>query len=160
MAEETMQLAADELESALSDKAHESEAEKYLVFRANDIFYGVNIDLVVDIITEISVTYLPMLPPHIQGVINLRGQIVPILDFRILLGQPASEDYCTIVLNVEGTHIGIMTDSVEQIVGIHKEEIHPIPAQQNTQKMVIGMCTMPNSTDTLMVLDCSQFRHA
>lgn len=149
-----------EVESALSDNVREIETEKYLIFSSSGILYGVNADYVAEIITETSVTHLPMVPPYISGVINIRGQIVTIIDFRMLLGQMPGENYSTIVLDVEGTQIGILVDTVEQMVDIEKSSILPVPSQQQAQSLGTDrMCTLPNGNGTMMVLDCSRLLH-
>lgn len=159
MSNETMVFAkTDESEEALLNKARENEAEKYLIFLSDGLFYGVNADFVAEIITESIVTHLPMVPDHISGVINLRGQIVPIIDFRLMLGREPGEEYCTIVLDLDGTQIGILADSVDQMVDIEKGAILPMPTQQ-AQKLICGMCTLPNGNGTMMVLDCGLLLH-
>lgn len=158
MSAEPMALDTDEIRKALSDKVTDSDAEHYLIFRCHDILYGVKADYVETILREASITYLPMVPPHVSGVINLRGQIVPIIDFRILLGQMPGEESCTIVLDIEGTQIGIITDSVDQMVDIEKATILPVPSQHE-QKLICGMCTLPGSHSTVMVLECARLLH-
>ena len=119
----------------------ELETEKYLIFLSGGIYYGVDTKYVKEMLTqwETSITWLPMLPPHIRGVINLRGGIVPILD-------------------MEGILIGILVDEVDQTLDIEKKAILPVPYQSGveSQKMVTGMCSLPESGKTLMVLDCTQ----
>ncbi len=156
MSDETMANGID-IESALSDKAHDTETEKYLIFSSDGILYGVSADVVNEILTETTVTRLPTLPCHISGIINLRGQFVPIIDFRLLLGRMPGDSYCTIVLDVEGTQIGIQADGVDQMVDIEKHTILPVPSHQD-QALVMGMCTLPGG-GTMMVLDCPRLIH-
>ncbi len=141
--------------SALSDNVHEAETENYLIFRSCDALYGVNADYVVEIITETSVTHMPMVPAHVSGVVNLRGAIVPVLDFRLMLGLEASEKCIMLVLEIEGAQVGIMVDSVEQMLAIDKSSILPVPSQQAQSMRSDRMCTLPNGNGTMMVLDCA-----
>ncbi len=150
----------DDIQSALSDNAYESETENYLIFRSDGIQYGVDADRVDEILTEIAVTYVPLVPPHVSGVINLRGQIVPILDFRQLLGRMPKEGCCAIILEIEDIQIGILVDDVDQMVAIERSAILPVPPQQREQRMISGMCTVPNGSGTMMVLDCPQLLHS
>lgn len=157
MPEETTLFArTEELDSDFMEEAHENESDKYLIFLSNDILYGVNADYVAEIITGTTITWLPMLPPHIRGVINLRGQIVPIIDFRLLLGREPQEDYCVIVLDLEETQIGILVDTVDQMVDVEQGAILPVPNQntQDVQKLISGMYSLPDGAGTMMVLDC------
>ncbi len=147
--------------NALSDNIHESDTENYLIFSSCGILYGVNADNVVEIITEISVTHLPMVPMHISGVVNLRGTVVPVIDYRLMLGQMPGENYCMIVLEIDETQVGILVDSVEQMLAIEKRTILPVPSQQQNQMTVHTdrMCTLPNGKSTMMVLDCARLLH-
>lgn len=157
MAEEMASKTAD-VASALSDNIHDTDITKYLIFRSGGLLYGVDADCVNEILNETSVTPVPTVPMHVSGVVNLRGQIVPIIDFRLLLGREPGENYCTIVLEIEETQIGILVDGVDRMVDIAKSAILPMPAQQ-TQKLISGMCTVPGAQSTMMVLDCSLLLH-
>ena len=148
----------DELESALSDKVHESDEEQFLIFRSSGILYAMSTDFVDEILTNVSVTRVPMLPDYMAGVINLRGQIVPIVDFRLLLGRYPEDENCVVILTIEGTTLGILVDSVDQMVDISRSVILPVPSQ-NEHKLVNGMCTMPGGTSTVMVLDGTALVH-
>ncbi|MEM5780488.1 MAG: chemotaxis protein CheW [Lawsonibacter sp.] len=160
MLQETVQLTRADVQAAsLSDGTQASDTEKYLIFVSDGLLYGIHTDYVVDIITQTAITHLPMLPEHIRGVINLRGQIVPILDFRLLLGREAGDNYCTVVLNIDGTQLSLLTDQVDQIVDLPKGSILPMP-YQNAPGIICGMCSLPNGGGTMMALDCNLLRHA
>ncbi len=96
----------------------------------------------------------PLVPSYILGIINLRGQIIPIVDMRILLGCPAQQDTCIIILNINDTMVGILVDTVQKMMDIEKSAILPAPAQ-NTQDMVSGMCSLEDG-QTMLVFDCPQ----
>jgi len=136
------------------------ETDKYLIFISGGIYYGVDTKYVKEMLTqwETSITWLPMLPPDIRGVINLRGGVVPIIDFRLMMGQMPEDKFCTVILDMEGTQIGILVDEVDQAVDIEKNRILPVPRQSEiaAQKMVTGMYSLPGGKKTLMVLDCTQ----
>lgn len=159
MAEMTAAVEAQEIDVALDDSLEEVETEKYLIFSSGGVYYGVNTDYVKELLTqwETSITRLPMLPAHIRGVINLRGGIVPMIDFRLLMGQMPEEKFCTIVLDMEGVQIGVLVDEVDQTMDIEKSRILPVPYQSGmeAQKMVTGMYSLPGRNKTLMVLDCT-----
>lgn len=137
------------------------ETDKYLIFRSNGILFGVHSDSVKEIITEARITLIPVLPEHISGVVNLRGLIVPIIDFRRLLGQFPAENRCIIVLEYEGVQLGILVDEVDQMVDVYKKSILPVPYQngQNVQNLVTGMYSLPEDGGTLMMLDIAFLYH-
>ena len=147
-----------DFESALSDKVHEQDEEKHLIFRSGSILYAINTNYVDEILTNVVVTAVPMVPEYIAGVINLRGQIVPIVDFRLLLGRFPEETGCVIILNIEGTGLGIRVDSVDQMVDISKSAILPVPSQRDS-RLINGMCTVPGGTSTVMLIDAPALIH-
>ncbi len=78
--------------------------ERYLTFRTDNLIFGVSTNYIIEIITNHVITAMPMMPNYVKGIINLRGQIVPIIDIRLRLGKPAIEytsTTCVIVLNVD-----------------------------------------------------------
>lgn len=132
------------------------ESRKYLIFITDDLHLGVNAEYVVEIMSTHTATYLPMMPDYICGIYNMRGQIIPIMDIRRRLGKPPAEtDSLLVVLNYSGTQLGILVDSVEVMLDIPNASILPIPSQ-SAQKLVSGMCTLPDGSGTMLVLDCDQ----
>lgn len=121
---------------------------------SDQLLFGVKAEYVVEIITNHTITLLPLVPSYILGIINLRGQIIPIVDMRILLGCPAQQDTCIIILNINDTMVGILVDTVQKMMDIEKSAILPAPAQ-NTQDMVSGMCSLEDG-QTMLVFDCPQ----
>lgn len=152
MDENALFMTEDQVDDWNDDNVAEVETDKYLIFVLDNLLLGVNAEFVVEIITDYAVTHLPMLPEYVSGLINLRGQIVPILDTRVRLGKMPQENSLVIVLNVDGTQIGILVDTVAQMVDIEKGHILPMPAN-SAMKLINGMCSLPDG-GTMMVLDC------
>ena len=131
--------------------------ERYLTFRADGITLGVSTENVIEIITDHSITELPMVPDFIKGIINLRGQIVPIIDIRLRMGKSMSEytdTTCVIVLDIDTVNIGIIVDSVEQVLDIDKSQISPIPVEDQ-QGLTNGMISL-SSQEVLLFLNCEE----
>ena len=131
--------------------------ERYLTFRADGITLGVSTENVIEIITDHSITELPMVPDFIKGIINLRGQIVPIIDIRLRMGKSMSEytdTTCVIVLEIDTVNIGIIVDSVEQVLDIDKSQISPIPVEDQ-QGLTNGMISL-SSQEVLLFLNCEE----
>lgn len=142
----------EEQESAKVDDAVESQ--KFLIFNTDNLRLGVDAESVVEIITNHTITYLPMMPDFVRGIINLRGQIIPIVDIRLRLGKESIENALVIVLSIHGTQIGILVDAMDQMVDIPKDNILPMPAH-SVQRLVSGMCALPDG-GTMMILDYEQ----
>jgi len=98
-----------------------------------------------------------MVPDFIKGIINLRGQIVPIIDIRLRMGKSMSEytdTTCVIVLDIDTVNIGIIVDSVEQVLDIDKSQISPIPVEDQ-QGLTNGMISL-SSQEVLLFLNCEE----
>ncbi len=149
------QVEDDEVENlALEDEG--TDSRKYLIFTVDNLKMGLDAEQVVEILNDYTVTYLPMMPAYIQGIYNMRGQIIPIMNIRLRLGKPANEGKdLLIVLDYNNNQLGIQVDSVELMLDIPRESIVPIPSQ-SAQKLVNGMCTLPDGSGTMLVLDCEQ----
>ncbi|KGT84818.1 chemotaxis protein, partial [Xanthomonas vasicola] len=101
---------------------------EFLSFALGEEHYGVDILKVQEIRGYDSVTRLPDAPDYIKGVINLRGTIVPVIDLRLKLRlKEARYDAFTvmIVLNVEDRVVGIVVDSVSDVIPLNDDQIRP-----------------------------------
>ncbi len=145
----------DEME-ALNTLDDTVDSQKYLIFMAGHLKLGVVAEDVVEILNNQLITYLPMLPDFIRGIINMRGQMIPILDIRARLGmEPKEDDSLVVVINLGDVQLGILVDAVDQMLDIPKANLLPMPAN-STQLLVSGMCSLPDGSGTMMVLDCEQ----
>lgn len=136
------------------EPTEEVQTEKYLLFQSSSLLFGVPASQVVEIITNHVITWVPLLPNHVRGVINLRGQILPILDIRRLLSQEEQDNTCIIILQADDEQVGILVDQVEKMVDVDISAILPAPPR-SAQKLVGGMCSLDDS-QTMMVFDCAR----
>jgi len=75
------------------------------------------------------------------------------------LSKMPKEDCLVVVLNIDDTQLGLLVDAVDQMIDIPNSALHPVPAQ-NAQVLVSEMCTIPDGSGTMLVLDCEQlFNH-
>lgn len=146
--------------TALNETLEETapvSTERFLTFSSNDLNIGVSTNYVIEIITNHTITMLPLVPDYVKGIINLRGQIIPIIDIRLRMGKP-SIDYtsstCIIVLNINSVQIGIIVDAVQQVMDIDQSKISPVPVE-NQQELISGMVSSANSS-VILFLDCEQ----
>ena len=155
--EEALFQISSEYDEAAPQEEEVIESRKHLIFVTDNLKLGLDAEYVVEILNHHTVTYLPMMPDYIQGIFNMRGQIIPIMDIRQRLGKFPLEDgeSLLVVLNYNETQIGILVDSVESMIDIPKDSIVPSPSR-SAQKLVSGMCTLPDGTGTMLVLDCEQ----
>ena len=135
----------------------ESQSDKYLICVSDSLLYGIDAEQVVEIITDHTITYLPRVPHYVRGIINLRGQLIPIIDMRLRLGKMPEDEHCIMAVNVENNVVGLLVDGVERMADIPRDSILPMPTQ-NPQKLISGMCSLPDGA-TMLVLDCSLLLH-
>ena len=132
-------------------------SEKYLMFISDGLDFGVKASYVVEIITNHAITTLPMTPDFIKGIINLRGQIIPIIDIRTKMGKLEGETTsysCIIVFDINSVLLGVYVDTVSQVADIDESRISP-PSPHNRQELVNGMVSMPDGK-TILILDCEK----
>ncbi len=108
----------------------EAHAGEYLSFRLGQEEYGIPILTVQEIRGYNEPTRIANAPEFMKGVVNLRGVIVPIVDLRIKFGQTPqyNEITATIVLNIGKRVIGIVVDSVSDVVALSRAQIKPPPS--------------------------------
>ena len=129
--------------------------EKYLLFLSDGLLFGVPAEEVEEIITNHAVTWLPLVPDYVRGIINLRGQIIPIVDIRRLLNHPGQDDSnCMIILRTDGGQLGILVDQVQKMVDVEKGSILPSPPQSG-RDLVCGMCSLEDG-QTMLAFDCQR----
>lgn len=128
---------------------------RFLTFTSDNLVFGVSTDNVIEIITNYMIRPLPMVPDYIRGVINLRGQIIPVMDMRLRLNKPFVEytsTTCIIILEIQSVFIGIVVDSVLQVQDIRVEAASPIPIE-NRQELTNSMLSLEDGT-VVLLLDC------
>ena len=107
---------------------------RYLSFVLNDEEYGIEILKIKEIMGMTDITALPQTPPFIKGVINLRGKIIPIIDLRTkfdMESRPYNDRTCIVVVEImfdnEITLMGIIVDSIQEVINIPEEKISEVP---------------------------------
>ena len=99
-------------------------------FRLGDEEYGIEITKIQEIILMGDITRVPQTPDYIKGLINLRSNVIPILDLRLRFGMPESaigDETRIMVVNVVGKTIGLIVDAVSEVLRVGEDEIAPPP---------------------------------
>ena len=108
----------------------DTQEGKYLTFRIAKEEYGIEIRYVTEIIGIQRITDLPDTPEFVKGVINLRGKVVPVIDVRLRFGM-SERDYdertCIIVVNINSTAVGLIVDSVSEVLDIPEQDVEQPP---------------------------------
>src|SRR5215472_2064220 len=108
---------------------------KYLTFTLGCESYALPVLQVGEIIRLTEITPVPQMPPHIKGVINLRGKIVPVLDLGLRFGMPTTQlqkATCIVVVQLKSasdspTQIGLIVDAVEEVTNLAQNDLAETP---------------------------------
>ncbi len=128
--------------------------EQLVVFRLRRELYGVPISSVREIIRWQQVTSLPTAPEFVEGVINLRGTVVPVIDLAkrfAIEGIPATNDTRIVVVEMSGQLVGIVVDGVSEVLRITHAEIEP-PSSISGSVDIEFLRGVGKSGDRLIVL--------
>ncbi len=135
---------------------------KYLTFTLGNEHYGIRIMKIKEIIGIMPITFVPRTPAHMKGVINLRGKVIPVVDLRLAFGlepKEATERTCIIVVEAAGeggvVQIGIVVDSVSEVMNLRAEEIEPPPAFGGSVRTeyILGMAKSNDGVKILLDID-------
>jgi len=108
-----------------------SDLRQVVVFRLGDEEYGVDILQVKTIERLMDITRVPKAPNFVEGVINLRGEVVPVIDLRKRFGLPQvekNEDNRIIIVNIDSITVGMIVDSASEVLHLPESQIEAAPA--------------------------------
>ena len=118
---------------------------KYLTFALGREGYGIEILKVREIIGYMDITAVPRTPPYVKGVINLRGQVISVIDLRAKFAMPEAErteETCIIVVETASAgrkvSIGLVVDKVSEVLNIAEENIEDAPAFDRALAAALG----------------------
>jgi purine-binding chemotaxis protein CheW len=136
---------------------------KYLIFTLGRESYGVPVLVVREIIRLCPITPVASMPPHVRGVINLRGKVIPVVDLRIRFGMPNPADHdrtCVVVAQVAasggGTRpYGAIVDGVEEVAAYTADDLVPPPdfGTAIDTRFITGMARSGAGVTTLIDLE-------
>jgi len=140
----------------------ETKAGKYLTFQLAEEDYGIALLQIKEIIGMMPITAVPRTPANVKGVINLRGQVIPVTDLRLKFGMEEidyTDRTCIIVVEVHGevatVQVGVVVDAVSEVLQIRDEDIEATPsfgAQVDTE-YILGMANMDEGVKILLDID-------
>jgi purine-binding chemotaxis protein CheW len=114
-----------------ASSARERETRQYSTFRVADMFMGIELTKVQELLRSQEMTSVPLAPPAIEGLINLRGQIVTALDVRRILGLPAVEPGHSLPMNIvirsEGGPVSLLVDEICDVLDVPLDTATPLP---------------------------------
>lgn len=126
---------AEKNRSLETEEEETIEGRQYLTFLAGDELFAIGIADIKEIIEYREPTSVPMMPPYLSGVINLRGRVVPVIDLLVRFGRDSSDvsrRTCIVILEVyhndEQQYLGVLVDTVKAVLDIADDDIEPPPS--------------------------------
>lgn len=142
------------------EAAYESQKDKYLTFTLGHEAFGIEIQYILEIIGIQPITEVPEMPDYIKGIINLRGSIIPVMDARMRFRKPYVEyndRTCIIVIRMDNIPIGLIVDSVSEVLVIPSGEVVPPPDIRGKDRFVKGIGKV--NSEVKLILDCRRLLH-
>ncbi|MGI6622077.1 MAG: chemotaxis protein CheW [Acetivibrionales bacterium] len=149
---------AEALEDIM-EMEEDTQRGRFLTFLLGKESYGIEIRHVTEIIGIQPITEVPELPEYIKGIINLRGKIIPVMDVRIRFKKEPREyndRTCVIVIDIRDISIGLIVDTVSEVLSIPEENIVE-PPQMNkgfNNRYIKQIGKVGN--DVKLLLDCER----
>lgn len=138
------------------EEEEDTQKDRYLTFQTGSEVYGIEIKYVTEIIGIQPITEIPELPDYMKGIINLRGKIIPVMDIRLRF-KKAPREYndrtCVIVIDINALSIGLIVDSVAEVLTIPEEDIvSPPDVKGGKSRFMKGIGKAGN--EVKLILDC------
>jgi len=139
-------------------ESQKTEIKQYLTFWLNNQEYGLDLLRVREIRGFTAITAIPNMPPHIKGVMNLRGTVLPVVDLRLKFNMPEKEytKFTVIIIARSGEkNVGLVVDSVSDVLSVPAQQITPPPdfGTAVDQNFVLGLLKASDRLSILLDLD-------
>lgn len=141
-----------------TDSSQSKEWKQYVTFTNDDRSYGVEITRVREIRQWSPISELPNQPHYTRGVLNIRGEVIPVHDLRARLGgglTDTSDSHVVVVVNIGDQNVGILVDAVSDIIDVNAEEVRSVPsgAQNGRDEAVSGLVNKDDHMIALLDLE-------
>lgn len=142
----------------LNRNAVAQDLKQFIVVKLGMEQYGINIQYVQNIVRMINITRVPKAPYYIKGVVNLRGEIIPVMSIRLKFDLDEDEftnDTRIIFVKLDGNEIGLIVDEVREVISLADEDIDSITRESNEEKgsYVFGVGKVGDSLVTLLNIE-------
>ena len=133
-----------------------ADYKQYVNLLLNDEKYGIDIMDIEEILRMIEITTVPKAPSFVEGIINIRGKVIPIVDLRKKMGIPANEytnSTRIIVVNLKGKQVGLIVDHVEEVLRVDDGLVDKAPATSTSvdNAYIKGVARLP--TGMVIIFD-------
>lgn len=144
----------NKLDFSATEKTAQEDGILFLSFIADSQLYGTPVEYVLEVVRGRSITGLPNMPCYIKGIINLRGDVIPVIDLRMKLGKESvayTPESCVIILETEATKAGLFVDSVQTVITLAPGAIAmPSFIVNHNQNLLAGVGQTENKSILLL----------
>ena len=140
---------------AISNNDNSSEAVQYIVVRIGNEQYGIDIQYIDNIVRNQKITRVPKAQPYFKGVINLRGEIIPVMSIRLRLGLEDDEftdNTRIIIIKIDSSTIGVVVDQVKEVVTLVQDNIEKVTRTASDDAFSNYISGIGKSNDELISL--------
>ncbi|SHI75510.1 chemotaxis protein CheW [Parasporobacterium paucivorans] len=140
-----------------ADEAEDTLKDRYLTFFLGKENYAIEIRYVTEIIGRQNITEMPELPEYFKGILNLRGRIIPIMDARLRFKKEPREytdRTCIIVFNLDGILMGLVVDSVTEVLTIPEESVVELARVSESFENRYIKKVAKTGSEIKMIVDC------
>ena len=140
---------------AISNNDNSSEAVQYIVVRIGNEQYGIDIQYIDNIVRNQKITRVPKAQPYFKGVINLRGEIIPVMSIRLRLGLEDDEftdKTRIIIIKIDSSTIGVVVDQVKEVVTLVQDNIEKVTRTASDDAFSNYISGIGKSSDELISL--------
>ena len=136
----------------------DTQKDKYLTFKVDDEYYGIEIRYVMEIIKTQKITMVPETDEYLKGVINLRGRIIPVIDVRLRFKKEEREyddRTCIVVVKMNETLVGLIVDRVSEVLDIPENQVDSVPTtgKNRENSYIQGMGKVGESVKIILDVD-------
>ncbi|QLH53019.1 MAG: Positive regulator of CheA protein activity (CheW) [Candidatus Kapaibacterium sp.] len=139
----------------MNQEGEKSEMMQLVTFELAGEIFGIDILKVQEISPMTKITRVPNAPHYVEGVINLRGKVIPVVDLRKILNldlKGYDANTRIIVLHIEGKVIGILVDKMSEVIWVNKNSIETNPTQTDSKVSEGYIVGVVNLEDRLVIL--------
>jgi len=141
----------------LTSVSSENNSMDFATFYIGDALCGMDILRIQEINKQMEMTSVPQAPDYVKGILNLRGQIVTVIDLSRKLGLPGAvsgEDARNIIVKSQGEHVGLLVDRISDVIKVDWDKVEQPPAGMDglqgkffkgvykTKKTLVGILEM------------------
>ncbi|MBQ7766840.1 MAG: chemotaxis protein CheW [Lachnospiraceae bacterium] len=120
------------------------ETTQYIKIKMGEEMFGIDIKYIDNIVRMQHITRVPKVPTYIKGVINLRGEVIPVFNLRLKMGMQEVEEtkkFRIIIIKMDGNYVGLIVDEVREVITLQNDLVEKVYRDPNepTQNFLLGV---------------------